>query len=324
MQRTYYDLAGLEVLRDKKPLLVAGSSFAAFNIEFPCEMLRFKDFQPNPLYEDIEVGVRMLKDNSCDFIVAVGGGSCIDTAKGIKYYSELNLPVMVIPTTAGSGSEATRYSIIYKEGKKLTITDDNLLPDYVILDAYFLTTLPLYQRKCTMLDALCQAIESWWSKSSTSESIKYSQEAISLILKNKDGYLRNEAEGNEMMLRGANLSGQAINVTTTTAPHTMCYKLTSLYNLPHGHAVALCLPKVWAQMGGFAEIAESLGQKTTKEGVTFLEDLFAELEITAPSTASIADLDILTEAVDTNRLANHPVWLDQDTIRELYRQILKL
>jgi len=324
MQQTFHDFSAFEILQDKKPFLVCDGAFDYLNIDLPGEFIRFSDFTSNPLYEDARAGARFLRKNKCDFIVAIGGGSSIDTAKGIKYYNHVDLPIMAIPTTSGTGSEATHFAVIYKDGEKQSIADKRLLPDYVVLQPDTLKTLPLYQKKCTMMDALCQAIESWWSKRATSESIKYSRKAIKLILGSMDSYLANEHEGNKNMLTASNLAGKAINITTTTAPHAMSYKLTSLYGLPHGHAAALCLPKVWRHMKDFEGIASALGKNSSEEGILFFEELLQKLEMFPPENASENDLDILTDSVNTQRLYNNPVRLDRDIIKDLYKEILEV
>lgn len=323
MQQIFHDFSAFKLLEGKKPLLVCDDAFDSFGIKFPCKVVRFSNFSSNPVYEDVRSGVKILRKNKCDFIVAVGGGSSIDTAKGIKYYNHVNLPIMAVPTTSGTGSEATRFAAIYKNGEKKSITDKRLLPEYVILEPGMLKTLPLYQKKCTMLDALCQAIESWWSRRATEESIGYSKEAIDLILGNMEGYLQNEDEGNAKMLSASNLAGRAINITTTTAPHAMSYKLTSLYGLPHGHAVAICLPKVWRQMKNFNDIANALGAQGYEEAVLFFEEMLKDLEISAPQNASEDDLEILANSVDFQRLNNNPIQFNKGVIKNLYKEILR-
>ena len=312
------------MLKDKKPLLVCDDAFDALGIDIPYPYVRFSGFSSNPVDKDAKAGAKVLKKNKCDFIVAIGGGSSIDTAKCIKYYNHIDLPLMAIPTTSGTGSEATHFAVIYQDGEKQSITDSRLLPNFVILQPELLQSLPLYQKKCTMLDALCQAIESWWSKTSTEESIAFSQEAIRLIRDHMDSYLQNEHEGNQSMLTAANLAGKAINITTTTAPHAMSYKLTSLYELPHGHAVALCLPKVWRHMGGFDDIAKALGRDSCEEAVLYFESLLRTLGILPPANVGDGDLDMLAATVNTQRLQNNPVRLNKDTIRHLYKEILEV
>ena len=324
MQHTFYDYSALEILKGEKAILVCDDAFDLFDIEFPYEYVRFSDFTSNPHYEDLEAGVRLFREEKFDFIVAIGGGSCIDAAKCIKYYNESDAPFLAIPTTAGTGSETTHFAALYKDGEKYSIADEKLIPDYVILQPAVLETLPWYYRKCTMLDALCQAIESWWSRKATPVSIEYSRKAIRLIIDNMDAYLENEAEGNKCMLTAANLAGKAINITTTTGPHAMSYQLTSLFDLAHGHAVAICLPKVWRYMGNFDDIAISLGQKNSMEAVSFLEKLLKTLEISPPDNANDSDLDILVNTVNTERLDNNPVSLDKEAIRVLYKEILRM
>ncbi len=324
MQQTFYDFSAFELFKDAKPLLVCDNAFDSFGIEFPCKVIRFNEFTSNPRYEDIQAGVELFKKYRCDFMIAIGGGSSIDTAKAIKYYSRADLPLMAVPTTSGTGSEATHFAVIYKNGEKQSIADEKLLPDYVVLQADLLRTLPLYQKKCTMLDALCQAMESWWSPKATPESIQYSKEAIHLILSSMESYLRNEADGNHNMLLASNLAGKAINITTTTAPHAMSYKLTSLYGLPHGHAVAICFPKVWRYMKNFGDIARALGQQNHEAAILFFEDMLKRLEILPPHNIQAADLDVLTHSVNAERLSNNPVPLSKDTIRNLYKEILEV
>ena len=196
-------------LNCKKIFLVAGNSYSSSCVKkhidaLNIEIVRFSDFKPNPVFEDVSNAVSFFKENECDAIVAVGGGSCIDVAKCVKLsvladaglqalipplVSErlpINgqlLPFVAIPTTAGSGSESTHNAVMYYQGAKQTVTNDEILPDYAILEPSVLDTLPLYQKKSAMLDALCQAIESWWSVNSTDESVGYSKQAVELIMK---------------------------------------------------------------------------------------------------------------------------------------------
>ena len=325
MQKTFYDFtAAFKILEDKKPLLVCDGIFDFLKIDFPCEYVRFSDFKPNPLLEDARKGAKILKKNKCDFIVAVGGGSSIDMAKCVKYLNRINLPLMAVPTTSGTGSEATHFAVAYKNGEKHSIADERLLPEFAVLQPDVLKILPIYHKKCTMLDALCQAVESWWSKRATNESIEYSQNAIKLILDNMENYLKNEYEGNKNMLIASNYAGKAINITTTAAPHAMSYKLTSLYNLPHGYAVAICLPKVWRYMKNFDDIAAAFGKRSSEEAILFFEQMLRDLEILPPENANAGDLDILVNSINTERLKNNPVRLNTDTIKSLYKEILEV
>lgn len=204
-------------------------------------VVRFSDFAPNPLYESVVKGVAMFRAHRCDLILAVGGGSAMDVAKCIKLYAEMDpsvnylrqpivpnaIPLLAVPTTAGTGSEATRYAVIYFEGEKQSVSHESCIPSAVLMDPSALRTLPEYQKKATMLDALCHAVESFWSIHSDEQSKAYARAAISRILENKDAYLANEEAGNSEMLQAAHLAGKAINITQTTAGHAMCYKITT-------------------------------------------------------------------------------------------------
>ncbi|MBR1766792.1 MAG: phosphonoacetaldehyde reductase, partial [Bacteroidales bacterium] len=256
--------SALEKVACHRYMLVCDGAFPYLPIkEFFNTDVVFNQFGSNPLYEDVVKGVDMFNAYHCDALVAVGGGSTIDVAKCIKLFCRMNpaenyfaqdfadsgVPLVAIPTTAGTGSESTRYAVVYYRGEKQSITHGSLIPDYAILDSSLLATLPLYQKKCTMLDALCQGIESLWSVNSTDESMRYAKLAIEGIMYNWREYIEhNDATAARHIMTAANHAGQAINISQTTAPHAMSYKLSSLYGVPHGHAVALCLPEVWLYM----------------------------------------------------------------------------
>ena len=124
----------------------------------------------------------------------------------------------------------------------------NCLPNAAMLDPTLLRTLPLYQRKATLLDALCHGIESCWSMHTTPESRAYSVRAIRQVLEHAEGYLTNQDAGNAGMLQAANLAGKAIHIAKTTAAHAMCYRLTTLFGIAHGHAAALCLSALFPEL----------------------------------------------------------------------------
>lgn len=316
------------------------------SLDVPC--VTFSDFTPNPQYDEVCRGVEVYRTNHCDAIVAVGGGSTIDVAKCIKLYAPMaddvcyleqtyadsGIPLIALPTTAGTGSESTRFAVIYYRGEKQSVHHDSIRPDYAILEPAVLRTLPDYQKKCTMMDALGQAIESYWSAAATAESRELAAEAIGKIVRCwRDYIFGGDAEATLEILRASNLAGQAIHITTTTAPHAMSYKLTSIYGLPHGHAVALCLPRVWAYMLTCAdkalaavlqEIAARMGVTTSEEAIALLESMMQEMELGRPTaTHRDEEMERLVNGVNLQRLSNHPVSLSADVLRELYEQIVK-
>lgn len=341
--------------------LVCGKSFYKLNIsqfiidlEFrrKIKITRFSDFRPNPQYESVVEGVRIFRKENCDAIIAVGGGSAIDVAKCIKLYCNMekgqnylkqmivpnDVKLIAVPTTAGTGSEATHYAVIYYKGEKQSVTDKSCIPSAVLMDASSLRTLPEYPRKSALMDALCHAVESFWSVRSTDESRNYSVKAIQIILENMDGYMKNESFANERMLQAANIAGKAIDIAQTTAGHAMSYKLTGLYGIAHGHAAALCVSKLWSYIATHLDycvdsrgrkyladilerIARAMGCATIEASIEKFQDICKRLVLTAP-VAKEDDYKLLRESVNPIRLKNSPIILDIDAIDSIYHEIL--
>jgi alcohol dehydrogenase class IV len=250
-----------------------------------------------------------------------------------------DISLLAIPTTAGSGSEATRFAVIYRDGEKQSVSHPSALPSAVLLDPSALKTLPDYQRKSTMLDALCHGLESCWSVHATPESQEFACQAIQTILENAPAYLENDDAGNRKMLEAAHLAGKAINMTQTTAGHAMCYKLTTRYGLAHGHAAALCVAKLWPYMAqgngpyvlpngkerletAFQKIAEAMKCSSVWDAIHAYEMLLAGLKLSIPNPKE-EDYKILSKSVNLERLKNNPVVLDEAALNGLYHQILQ-
>ena len=344
-----------------KVLLVCDSSFPFLNIKGDIERMEvpyvtFDQFTPNPLYEDVCKGVDLFQSANCDTILAVGGGSSLDVAKCIKLYCQMDndklyleqeykdtgVKLIAIPTTAGTGSESTRYAVIYYDGKKQSVTHDSIIPDVAILESGVLKTLPVYQKKCTMMDALCQGIESWWSVNSTDESKKLSKEAVETIMQWWHEYIFENTDASaEAIMQAANLAGQAICITQTTAPHAFSYKITSLYKLPHGHAVAVGLPVIWDYMVGnmdkcidskgqnylsgiFNEISKAMGCQTPTEAIAKFRQMIDEMKLKNPVAENREeDLEILSTSVNPVRLKNNPISINEPATKQLYSQIIR-
>ncbi len=343
-------------VENKKVFLVCGDMFDQLEIK-KCfkneDIVRFSDFTPNPDYESVKKGVRCFKCSGCNAIVAVGGGSTIDVAKCIKLYSNMDnqkdyleqdvlensIPFMVMPTTAGTGSESTRFAVIYKNGNKISVTHDSCIPDTVFFDGEALNNLPIYYRKATLLDSFCHAIESYWSINSTEKSKAYSKEAIELILDNWRGYITADKKAQVNMLKAANIAGKAINIAQTTAGHAMCYKLTTLYGIAHGHAAALCVSKIWPYMikrneqvndrrgkeyifEMFMSLASIMGQSEPLRSAEMFNNILNELEMQIPRPEA-RDYEILIKSVNEDRLKNNPIKFSYNDISKLYHEILE-
>ena len=342
----------------KKFLLVCSKSFDKLNIKeyiysLGIPFVRFGDFTPNPQYIQAVNGAKVFRDNGCDTIIAVGGGSAIDTAKCIKLFSksdfdtdlinseykDTKVPFVAVPTTAGTGSEATHFAVAYKDGKKYSIAHASLVPSLSVLDHTILLTLSDYQKKSTLLDALCQAIESFWSVNSTEESKGFSRQAIEYIMRSYRGYIfDNDKDQAKDIMLAANLAGKAINISKTTAAHAMSYKLTSTYGLAHGHAVSVCLPLTWKHIIDnsnrcvdvrgekyltevLKDVALAMGGQSIADGVEIFNRLVKEFEMEQPLVAK-NDLESLSKSVNVERLKNNPVALTHQDVYALYAQLI--
>lgn len=191
------------------------------------------------------------------------------------------------------------------------------------------------------MDALCQGIESWWSVNSTEESYDYSRKTIELIMANWRKYIfENDDEAAKQIMSAANYGGRAINITATTAAHAMSYKITSLYGLPHGHAVAVCLPEIWEYMlgnmdkciesrgkeymaGVFRIISEAMGCEDSKQAIGKFREMMKDMELANPIAKNKEEeLKVLSTSVNPVRLKNNPVGIDEREAYKLYSIIV--
>jgi alcohol dehydrogenase class IV len=325
--------------------LPVGRYFAELEARMGLRLVRFSAFRPNPLYEEAAAAAAAFRSSGCDAIAAVGGGSAMDVAKCVKLWAGLNpgedylkqayvpnqIPLLAAPTTAGTGSEATHFAVVYRGGEKLSVAHAACLPSAALLDPRALETLPDYHRKSSMLDALCHGLESFWSVRAGAESRSYSRKAVEGVFRHLNGYLRNDPEGNTGMLEAAHLAGKAINLAQTTAGHAMSYQLTELYGIAHGHAAALCVAELWPHMaarcggtaleGIFAELAAAMGCGSVQEACEKLKNLLVSLGLKAPAAAK-EDYVVLKRSVNQERLKNNPVFLSLFDIDDLYHRIL--
>ncbi len=304
----------------------------------------FCDYSPNPKYEEIQKGVQLFKQGEYDTILSFGGGSTMDVAKCIKVFSSFQneedffhrnyqynrIRHIAVPTTAGTGSESTQIAVIYVKGEKFSVDHPSLLPDKVILDGTLLNTLPDYHRKSALLDALCQAIESYWSKGATQESKAYSKLCIEMILNHYEMFLQHQGCNQEILL-AANYSGRAINISRTTAAHSMSYKLTTLYGISHGHAVGICMVPIWKMLSEkvcgnnelmhiLNEISHIFGTNSVKECIMKFEKIIDNCNMPKVNIDS-KDIEILVHSVDMQRMGNNPIVFNEEEIEKLYSSL---
>ena len=346
--------------RVKKVMVVCGSAYEHYTVpikEFieslPSDIVYFQKTSVNPEIIDIKKGIALFHAEKCDMLISIGGGSIIDTAKCINILSFENDDFMVndknrcnhiaIPTTAGTGSESTRFAVLYKNDEKLSFEHDEIMPDYVILEPGFLNSLRPYHKKSAVLDALCQSVESIWANDSTDESQKYAAKAIMLILNNAEPYLNGVEEASRLMLLAANLAGKAINISKTTAAHAMSYKLSTIFKITHGHAVSLCLPYVWEHLINLYEnkpyinndrlissleiIKETIHAKSFLESMNticgFISGLHIQKTLEGVNRSVDAIVNELVNSVNVQRLSNHPVTIENGMLTDMYYKIVE-
>ena len=332
----------LEELHIRRPMVVTGKHFAERLAGLLPGAPVFGGYHPNPAWEDALTAVSLYRESGCDGLVSVGGGSAMDTAKAVKAlllapdaeaalrceFGAQPVPHVAVPATAGSGAETTPFAVLYKEGKKFSLSHPALLPDGVVLDPALLASLPEYHRKSCMLDALAQGIESWWSKNATEESRVHAYLAVTGVIGHIRPYLAGDAKAAAAMLRAAYESGQAITITRTTAPHAMSYGLTKL-GYAHGHACMLTLPHLWSfaeeapeAVPALQEMARALHLGHEMIVPRLLKGLLIDIGMEPkglPEKEVIADL---AAGVNPAKLASHPAPLTEELIKRTYRLAL--
>ena len=342
----------------KKSFFLSGAEKALQPLLNRFNIIRFKDFEINPTFEDAVRGTLIAKKNNIDTIVSIGGGSVIDIAKIILAFIEPNqnfhaivtgsdipknskIPHFSIPTTAGTGSESTHFAVVYLNKKKYSIAAPYLLPNSAILDGELFISNPSFQKAINGLDALAQAIESHWSNKSTEESRQYSRKAIPYLYKNLPKIVFDKADKNDYQnfIYASNLAGRAINISKTTSPHAFSYAFTSKYGIPHGQAVWLTLPKIFRihlntiKSNNFNgkdydqfhfllhEIIGLMGiskKNLEKNFEDFLSSLGVEYSMDKLGVNTKLKRKEIAKNVNQERLKNNPVSFSIDNINEIF------
>lgn len=316
---------------------------------------------PEPVVADVEAALAVARAaGTIDLVVGVGGGSAIDVAKALAVLLAhpvevralltgtpvpgRGVPTVMVPTTAGTGAEATPNSIILvpEDALKIGIVSPHLLPDLVLLDPLLTLTLPPAVTAQTGIDALCHAIECYTSKRGNLFSDLYGLEAIRLISRSlrcafADGQ---DVAARQDMLLGSYYGGVCIATSSTTAVHALAYPLGGRYRVPHGLSNAMLLPTVMAynRVGNEARFAamaramdlpvQALSDADAADAfVQALVQLNADLGITTRLRdlgVTEADLDALVAgaAKVTRLLNNNPRPMTHAEMRALYAAVL--
>ncbi|KOA20088.1 1,3-propanediol dehydrogenase [Clostridium homopropionicum DSM 5847] len=251
------------------------------------ETIVFDQVESDPSVDTVEAGTKVAKEQAIDVIIALGGGSPLDAAKAISimltnpgklidYENKApeieGIPVIAVPTTAGTGSEVTRFSVITdtKRKIKMLLAGDTLIPKVAILDAELTITMPKDVTAATGMDALTHAIEAYISKVSQPASNLYALSAIKIISSNIIKAVNNgdNLEARENMLFGQMQAGLAFSNASVALVHAMSRPLGAFFKIPHGMANAILLPKVMEYNRAsvpekFKDIAEAMGENTS-------------------------------------------------------------
>lgn len=357
-------------LNGKKALIVTDKGIIQFGVaekvtkvlddaSIPYEI--FSEVKPNPTVSNVKAGIEAYKKSEADFIIAIGGGSAIDTAKGIGIvinnpeFSDIislegcaptkhkSVPIIALPTTAGTAAETTINYVIIDEDKKkkMVCVDPNDIPAVAIIDAELMYSLPKSLTAATGMDALTHAIEGYVTKGAWEMSDMFEIEAIRMINK----YLRTAVsepgnpEGRNGMAIAQYIAGMAFSNVGLGLVHGMAHPMGSLFDIPHGVANALLLPTVMEFnkpycLDKFPKVAEAMGVDisgmTKEEASQAACDAVKALAIEVGIPQHLSDLGI--KETDIPELAEQaltdvctpgnprPVTLEE--IKELYKRVL--
>ena len=269
----------------------------------------FDAVDPNPDLGAVETCRQQFSGRDINYVVAIGGGSVLDTAKALSFLLSVKdeaftlrghlvekavlpkatpLNLIAIPTTAGTGSEVTPFATIWDHGarKKYSLAADNLHPTVALLDPELTLTLPEKDTIMTGLDALSHALESVWNRKANPVSLSYAARAIDLVLTALPQLVQNleDVKLRAKLLTASLFGGLCISSTRTALAHSISYPVTANLGVPHGLACGFTLPALYqfnlaADDGRFGEVAQMVGSNSPKELAERIELLFGQLQV---------------------------------------------
>ena len=286
----------------------------------------YTETEGNPSVETVDKAAAAFKESGADFIIALGGGSPMDVAKAVgvvaKYGGSITeyegggkvpgdiIPLIAIPTTAGTGSEVTAFSVItdHSRNYKLTVFSYKLIPSYAILDPELLTTAPVSVAAACGIDAMVHALEAYISKDASPFTDAMAEKALELIGKNIRKYVadRSDIQAAENMLMGSLFAGIAFSWARLGDVHAMSHPVSAFFNVPHGVANAILLPTIveynaLADNGKYLKIYNYISRTPVLENefeplmlVELLKNLNAQLGI----PASLSEVGVTADKFD--------------------------
>ncbi len=249
----------------------------------------FSEIKPNPTIENVQAGVEAFKAAGADYIIAIGGGSSMDTAKaigiiinnpefadvrsleGVAPTTKACVPIIAVPTTAGTAAEVTINYVItdVEKNRKMVCVDPHDITIVAVVDPDMMSTMPKSLTAATGMDALTHAIEGYITKGAWELSDMFHLKAIEIISRSLRGAVENTPEGREDMALGQYVAGMGFSNVGLGIVHSMAHPLGALYDTPHGVANAIILPVVMkynAEATGekYRDIAKAMGVKGTE------------------------------------------------------------
>ncbi|MBU5473127.1 iron-containing alcohol dehydrogenase family protein [Roseburia sp. MSJ-14] len=311
----------------------------------------FGDLSPNPDVSEVDACAEIIRQKEIGFVVALGGGSSIDCAKAAgsigmtgssirKYHGtgipmpEEHLPLIAIPTTAGTGSEVTCVSVLtdHANGKKAPIVSNGFFPKYAIIDPELTYSMPPRVTAGCGIDVLAHALEGFWSKGHQPICDACALHAAKIVFQYLyRAYLNpNDEEAREKMCEASLIAGLAFTLPKTTASHACSFPLTNMYQIPHGEACGLTLDyfvKVNAK-GEEGERIEDFAKKLGFQDADNMAEEIHQLKIKMGLRNDLRDLHLTEEQIaDLVRLSKHPnlynnpVEVTSEMLDEMYHQM---
>ena len=258
--------------------------------EAGCEYEVYSNIKPNPTIENVQTGVAAFKESGADYLIAIGGGSSMDTSKavgiiianpefedvrsleGVAPTKNPSVPIIAVPTTAGTAAEVTINYVItdVEKRRKFVCVDTHDIPVIAVIDPDMMSSMPKGLTAATGMDALTHAIEGYTTKDAWEMTDMFHLKAIELIAQNLRGAVENTEEGREGMALGQYVAGMGFSNVGLGIVHSMAHSLGAVYDTPHGVANAILLPAVMeynadATGDKYKYIAKAMGVEGTED-----------------------------------------------------------
>ena len=317
----------------------------------------YSDIKPNPTIENVQSGVAAFQASGADYIIAIGGGSSMDTAKAVGIivanpeFSDVRslegvaptkkpcVPIIAVPTTAGTAAEVTIVITDVEKKRKFVCVDVHDIPVIGVIDPDMMSSMPKGLTAATGMDALTHAIEGYITKGAWEMTDMFHLKAIEIISKNLRGAVQNTPEGREGMALGQYVAGMGFSNVGLGIVHSMAHSLGAVYDTPHGVGNAILLPTVMeynapctgekyreiARAMGVANVEQMTQEEYRKAAVDAVKQLSKDVGIPADLKGIVKeeDLDFLSESAfaDACRPGN-PRDTSVEEIKELYKSLM--